>query len=167
MPMKLLYLAGFPASGKSSFGRWLESQKGFLHIDPEEDARLEELGVDPAWQQCVAQEGCDNFSAALLEIGRPVVFNWGFPVRCLPVVASLKRAGFSCWWFEADLGQARRAFQKRPKGALQDFETQVTGIASQRPGIRAVFGKNSLVTLNKHGARLQPATIWARINAAA
>jgi hypothetical protein len=165
--MRLLYLAGFPASGKSLFGQWLESRQGFLHIDPEEDTRLEELSIDPAWQECVSQRGCDRFCAALLEIAQPVVFNWGFPVRCLPVVASLKRAGFSCWWFEADVGQSRRAFQARRKGTLQDFETQVAGIEANRPGIRAIFGKNSLTTLSRRGARLRPETIWSRMNAAA
>ncbi len=163
----LLFLAGLPASGKTSFGRWLESRHNFLHIDPEEDNRLKELGVDPAWQKCVARGTCEDFSAALLRFGRPVVFNWGFPAHCLAVAEALKRAGFSCWWFEADVAQARRAFGQRHKATLDDFDKQIAGIEAVRPGIVALFGKNRLVTLNRRGARLQPQTIWSRVKAAA
>jgi shikimate kinase len=32
---QILFLAGVPATGKSSYGRWLEENHGFIHVDVE------------------------------------------------------------------------------------------------------------------------------------
>src|SRR5712691_7552921 len=37
-------ISGIPASGKSTFCRWLEEKKGFLHLDVEEDGVLDRHG---------------------------------------------------------------------------------------------------------------------------
>jgi hypothetical protein len=165
--VKLLFLAGIPASGKSTFGRWLEANHGFVHIDPEEDKRLANLGLESAWAPCVTSADCSAFSTALRGFEKPVVFNWGFPVSYLPTVASLKRVGFSCWWFDADIAHARSAFLARKKGTAADFEKQVGEITSSRSAIRSVFLDNSVLALDQDGTYLNPEAIWSLIRAAA
>src|SRR5262249_8769336 len=158
--MRLLLLSGIPASGKSWFGNWLETHHGFVHIDPEEDTRLRDLGLEASWQVCWQQAACDAFAAAALQLSRAVVLNWGFPAHCLPVVASLKRAGFACWWFDADLAQARQAYLARRKGNPEDFERQMAGINAERQKISSLFESRSLKTLESDGTRLEPKTLW-------
>src|SRR6266436_5041485 len=42
-------ISGIPASGKSTFCRWLEGNKGFLHLNVEEDGVLDRHGLATAW----------------------------------------------------------------------------------------------------------------------
>src|ERR1700720_2354910 len=42
-------IAGIPASGKSTFYRWLEEKKGFLHLDVEKPGVLDRYGLATAW----------------------------------------------------------------------------------------------------------------------
>ena len=108
----LVFIAGIPASGKSHFGRWLESKYGFVHIDPEENNRLDSLSIHDVWDACFISRDCAPFAQALRRLKEPVVFNWGFPVPCLPVAAALKEAGFDSWWLDADTARARTEFER-------------------------------------------------------
>jgi len=51
-----LLISGIPASGKTTLCKWLEENKGFLHIEVEEP-----------------------FVQALDKFKRPVAIDWGFP----------------------------------------------------------------------------------------
>jgi hypothetical protein len=44
LPPNSLLLAGVPATGKSSFGNWLEEQKGYLHFDFDEEDIIQRRG---------------------------------------------------------------------------------------------------------------------------
>ena len=56
--------------------------------------------------------------------------DWGFPVRCLPVVNELQAEGVRLIWFDGDRTRARIVFQKRGGLALSDFDAQVADIAA-------------------------------------
>jgi hypothetical protein len=76
--------------------------KGFLYVDIE-NGGLEPAGLSSHWNAMFAPHGSANsFVAVLKQMPRPVVLDWGFPPRCLPIVESLKHAGVEVWWFDGD-----------------------------------------------------------------
>ncbi len=75
-----LLISGIPASGKSTFCRWLAKKKRFLHIDVEESGALERHGLLTAWEAMfVDGASATPFLEALEKIKRPVAIDWGFP----------------------------------------------------------------------------------------
>jgi cytidylate kinase len=42
-------ISGIPASGKSTFCKWLAEEKGFLHLDVEKTGVLDRYGLATAW----------------------------------------------------------------------------------------------------------------------
>src|SRR5215813_9378126 len=56
--------------------------------------------------------------------------DWGFPVRCLPLVKELQAEGVRLIWFDGDRNRARTVFQERGGLALSDFDAQVAAIAA-------------------------------------
>src|SRR5215204_99584 len=112
----LLLLSGIPASGKTNFGRWLASEKSFIHYDVEHDqtsGRLAGAGLLRPWYACFQTGDALPLVEALRNSNRPIVWDWGFPVQSLPIVEVMKRAGFTLWWFDADPSTARAAFLAR------------------------------------------------------
>lgn len=160
----LLFVAGWPASGKSYFGNWLEYEKNFLHIDAEKEKgnRLHELGIDELWKDAVMTNNSMPFAAELRLYDKSIIFNWGFSVQYLTTASALKRSGFSSWWFNADEDQARSEFNRMGK-SLKAFDIQVSGIKSILPQILELFAPNIVTTLSPTGKRLSPELIWSII----
>lgn len=159
---RLLFLAGIPASGKSHFGQWLEAECGYLHIDAEIPNELERLSLREAWDEACKTQDCSRFARVLLDSGRPSVFNWGFPVGCLPLVVALKHAGFSTWWFDADLPAARVEHIASGKPA-QSFDNQVRAIQACQNEITAQLAPNTICTLTPNGHRVPAKVILSAI----
>jgi hypothetical protein len=157
-----LFIAGVPASGKSFFGEWVESNKGFVHIDAEKNNKLDALQIHAIWDDWLATSDCGRLVSALQTLSQPIVVNWGFPTAYLPAVAALKRAGISCWWFDADLSQARVAFERMGK-SIATFDKQVADITTERARILAVFEPNVVRALDSSGDRLSASRIWKTI----
>src|SRR6266446_3289448 len=89
-------ISGIPASGKSTFCKWLEEKKGFLHLDVEKPGVLDRHGLATAWDALFdASTSAASFVQALERFKRPVVIDWGFPPECLNTVRKLSEAG-SC-----------------------------------------------------------------------
>jgi len=42
-------ICGIPGTGKSTFARWIEEKKGFLHLDVEKQGALQRASVESAW----------------------------------------------------------------------------------------------------------------------
>jgi hypothetical protein len=95
MAMPLLLIAGIPASGKTYYSEWLESKKGFIYIDVDKDPSMRFAGLELEWQYC--RQTCDasRFRDKLLQRPQPIVLEWGFPPRFLPIIEALKLKGFS------------------------------------------------------------------------
>jgi shikimate kinase len=160
MGYPLVLLAGIPASGKSHFGRWLEEQRGFLHLDVEKDGRLATLRLEGAWTRCFEMQDVTTFVSQIRAMNRPVLVNWGFPVHCLEMVKQLKSQGLVLWWFSADPEQAEREFKKRGDVPLAAFERQMTAISQHWNAIEAVFRPNVVTTLDSLGGRTDPAELF-------
>ena len=158
----LLHLSGVPAAGKSHFGSWLESNKGFVHINAESDNRLNEYRLTGAWNQCFKGGNVGDFRDSLAAIGQPVALEWGFPVVHLPIVERFRDAGIRIWWFDGRHDVARRVFRQK-RGDIQAFDTQVGEIKRDWSKIQAVFGGNIVKTLLDDRSHLDSSSIYKLI----
>jgi len=154
-------VSGIPASGKSTFCRWLEEKKGFLHLDVEKPGVLDRYGLATAWNALFgASTSAASFVQALEGIGRPVAIDWGFPPECLHAVRKLFDSGVMLWWFAADWAVARRKFQQRGYPLVQDFDIQTRKIDTNLPEINALFRSHVEYTLPSTGIYTPPDKIW-------
>jgi hypothetical protein len=165
-----LFIAGVPASGKTHLGRWLENEHNFIHIDFERDNRLVEHGLKPSWDHLLATGAIGTFSYLVASIEQPIIFNWGFPPRCLPVVRNLARCGFALWWLNGDWAAARRAFEARndclPESeqiSSECFDVQQRAIGQAWQEIASVFGGNIIDVVSADGSRKSPEEIFAMV----
>ena len=119
-----LLISGTPSTGKSTFGNWLEVNRGFVHLDVElENARcLRERNLFEAWRQAIDGKP-QEFVAALARLGKPVVTTWGFPVACKDSVRTMLGAGLIGWWFTGDWDAARLQHQQARKN-MSAFDKQ-------------------------------------------
>ncbi len=162
----LMLIAGIPAAGKSHFGDWLQAHHGYLHIDDVSGNRLRLHGLHQAWEDALLLGDARPFVAELQRREQPAVLNWGFPLDSLPFVGLLKHAGLSLWWFEADLGRARREHVALGKDGAA-FDTQVADIAADRVQIEILFRPHMLNVLSARGERMPPEAIAEAMSKAA
>jgi hypothetical protein len=156
-----LLISGIPASGKSTFCRWLEEKKGFLHLDVEKPGVLDRYGLATAWN---ALFGASASAAPLIEslekFNRPVAIDWGFAPEHLPAVRKLSEAGVMLWWFAADWAVARRRFEERGTLPVRLFDIQIRKIEAALPDINALFRSHVEYTLPSTGIYTAPDKIW-------
>lgn len=81
-------------------------------------------------------------------------------MSCIGIAQRLKSIGFDCWWFDADIGQARQAYERRGRGTLTDFDRQVAAIHSCESQLRVLFPESQITTLDGNGVRKPPEEIW-------
>jgi len=156
-----LLISGIPASGKSTFCRWLEEKKGFLHLDVEKPGVLDRYGLATAWATLFdASTLAAPLIEALEKFKRPVVIDWGFPPERLDEVRRLFEAGVILWWFAADWAVARRKFQLRRYPRVQDFDIQILKIEATLPEINELFHSHKEYTLPSSGIYPPPDKIW-------
>jgi hypothetical protein len=156
-----LLISGIPASGKSTFCRWLEEKKKFLHLDVERPGVLERHQLATAWHGLFGSEGSPApFLEALEKFKRPVAIDWGFPPECLDTVRKLSASGVMLWWFAADWAVARRKFEQRGYPLVQDFDIQILKIQTALPDINAVFRSHVEYALPSTGIYTPPDKIW-------
>ena len=141
---KILLVAGTPASGKTSFGDYLQDKKHFLHVDIE---AFEGSYLHSVWVASLKLKDMSLFLNTLKERTPNAVLSWGFHLDDLQIVADLKRAGVKLWWFEADEARARERFVARNGVALEVFEAQMKRIRNNRAKIEELFQPNLLKTL--------------------
>jgi hypothetical protein len=158
-----LLISGIPASGKSTFCRWLEEEKGFLHLNVEEDGVLDRQGLAAEWLPLFgASASAAPFIEALEKFKRPVVIDWGFPPEYLDAVRKLSEGGVMLWWFAADWAVARRKFAERGsrKGPIEAFDIQIRKIEAALPEINAVFRSHVVYALPSTGIYTPREEIW-------
>ena len=91
-------ISGIPASGKSTFCRWLEEKKGFLHLDVEKPGVLDRYGLATAWASLFdASTSAAPFLQALDRFNRPIAIDWGFPPEHVNAVRKLFDADVMLW----------------------------------------------------------------------
>jgi hypothetical protein len=154
-------ISGIPASGKSTFCRWLEEKKGFLHVDVEKPGMLDRYGLATAWNATFgASASAAPFVQALDKFNRPVVIDWGFPPEHLDAIRKLLDGGVMLWWFAADWAVARRKFKERGTISMGHFDNQITKIEAALPEINALFRSHVEYALPSTGIYPPPDKIW-------
>jgi len=121
-----LLLAGIPAVGKSSFGRYLAREHAFAHYDLECHPR----GWPHPEQKRLWDSSRKAFIAKLKTLHKRVALDWGFPANVVLWVDELLAEGVQLIWFEADIAKARELFQQRGGLPVASFNDQVLGIQS-------------------------------------
>ncbi len=153
----LILLSGVPATGKSTFGRYLSREHGFAHYDLECHPRgWPHPDLKPTWEA-----SRQAFVAELKQHHKRVALDWGFPVHCLPIVNELRGQGVRLIWFDGDRSRARSVFQERGGLALSDFETQVAAIDTA--GYPARLNCVVVQALSAEGAFMEARAIEHRV----
>jgi hypothetical protein len=93
-----LFISGVPATGETTFSRWLASEKGYVRCPSGE-----EPGV--SFRQEIE---------AAIASGAPVVLEMGFLEGGFDLVDDLTERGFEFWWFDGDRDIALDNFLNRP-----------------------------------------------------
>jgi len=151
-PMVVLF-SGLPATGKSSFCRYLAHEHGFAHYNLEifPDG-WPQPSLKPLWD-------ADRLDfVRRLEAAHPrVALDWGFPPSFLPWVEELSRAGVRIVWFSADPEQARKAFTARGGVDIGHFDLQIEAI--RKANLPDAMTATTLETLGSDGQFLSPSQI--------
>lgn len=124
----LLHVSGIPATGKSSFCRYLAREHGFAHYDLECFPR----GWPHPELMSLLQSAPVDLVSKLRELHGNVAIDWGFPVACIDIVHAFRNADVRLVWFRGNIEHARKLFIKRGGIDLQKFETQVDNITQAR-----------------------------------
>jgi hypothetical protein len=145
-------LSGIPATGKSTYGRWLAETNGVLHLDLE-NGDLDRHGLEAAWAASTssAPEPPEVFVQALLKLNRRVAIDWGFPPEWLPFVKALHAAGVRAWWFDGDRDAARRRFIQRGTVPVQALDVQMRKIEAANLALRDFYGDRWLDIVHSDG----------------
>jgi hypothetical protein len=156
-----LLISGIPALGKSTFCRWLEEKKGFLHLNIEKPGVLDRYELATAWATLFdASTSGAPFIEALAKLKRPVAIDWGFPPEHLDAVRKLSDGGVMLWWFAADWTVARRKFKERGTISMGHFDIQIRKIEAALPNIKALFRSHVEYSLPSTGIYTPPDRIW-------
>jgi hypothetical protein len=160
-----MLLCGIPASGKSTFGRYLRDVKGVRYLDLEQKWTDETL--HRTWNRVF--EGTDSarhlsaFLAAVEQDAGPVCLDWDFPVEQLWLVSALRTAGCRIVWFQCDERVARTRFQRRGRGSLDTFATQVLAIRANWPAILEEAQPLIVNVLNRDGRPKSVEALYAEV----
>jgi hypothetical protein len=143
---KITLLSGIPASGKSTYGKWLESEKGFIYWDLEHET-LEEVAVR-AGLYLGTGSNLESLLHATESIPRTVVIDWGFPPdTCLDTVRWLLAHGVDIWWFDGDHAAARISFLKRSPELEDPLNIQMEKIERFYDEIKRLFGDHQIYSV--------------------
>jgi hypothetical protein len=120
----IFLLSGIPATGKSSFARYLALEHSFAHYDLEFYPR--------GWPHPELKRKWDvdrpAFVAQVRRLHDRIALDWGFPVSCSSWVKELQAEGVKLIWFDGDVARARQAFVRRG-GFVVNFDRQVAEIS--------------------------------------
>jgi hypothetical protein len=154
-PRPLALVSGIPATGKSSFGRWLAEHHGFIHIDVE-NGGFRCVNLHAEWVRAVGGPVPDvrPLVDGLSAFNRPVIVDWGYPPSWLPRVGALHAAGVAAWWFDGDHDAARRSFINRGTISVQALDAQMAGIQAVCRELRSFYGARMIPTISSDGSFL-------------
>ncbi len=124
----LLLVAGIPATGKSTFGRFLAERHGYAHYDFEHHPQG--WAVPELYAMWSASR--EKFVEMLRARHARTVIDWGFPLEYIIVIRELQSLGARLIWFDGDVNAARVAFFFWGGLDLRPFERQVESIAACR-----------------------------------
>ena len=155
---KQIFLAGVPATGKSTYGNWLEQAHAFVHVD------LEESQTDPTKRivQSLMWKEPERILKYLDTLHRDVVLNQGFPPgeQSIAYLQQLRERGIVLWWFNGERQAARHEFEKRNQQYgphaidIRAFDYQMDQIEKYRKPLEDLFQPNILEVLKPDLTRM-------------
>ena len=120
----IIHVSGIPATGKSTFCRYLAEIHGFAHYDMECFPRgWPYLDLYASWSSSPQE-----FVHELERHHKRSVIDWGFPIQARHIVDELQRAGVKLIWFSGNLQRARETFVERGGIDVSLFDKQVAQI---------------------------------------
>lgn len=165
LPRGSLLIAGIPATGKSTFGDWLEGQQSYLHLDFDEEDRVAQRGFGTEQQLLWHHQQGEPLRQALLARHQPIVITWGFAPQFLPTVRHIVTWGLVPVWFTAMPAVARQAFIARGGIDVRFFDQYLALLAPHEAELMTIFGSHSVRPLSDDGARLACSTIYQDVTA--
>lgn len=163
LPRGSLLLAGVPATGKSSFGNWLEEEKGYFHLDFDEEDIIQRRGFGREQDLLWHQHQVEPLLKAVIAWHQPIVLTWGFAPHFLPLVKHLLTCGFVPVWFTAACETARQASIHRGGIDVKYFDQYMDAMTPMEQEIIAVFGGHVLRPLQDDGTRLPFSAIYTQV----
>lgn len=137
----ILFICGIPASGKSSFGKYLSDNYGYLFIDMENNWPDESLHAE--WNTIFSvvrdELNVKNFISSISNKSKNTVLDLGFPVNetYLWIIPLLAKHGCRIVWFECEEGIAKKRYMARDNRPIEWFETQMANIKDNWEKIKA------------------------------
>ena len=160
---RVILVAGIPAAGKTSFGRWLSHQHRFIHVELENRAVRDGLKLADPWRLLRDRRSRGPLIAAVMGLGPSVVLDWGFPPAWLPAVKHFGDCGAELWWLDGDRARAREEFIACRAVPVDCFDRQIAKIDRWWSEIAAIFGMRRLYVFDRRGSRMAPEHIWAKM----
>lgn len=133
--MVLLVISGHPATGKSTFTRWLRDAHGYHRLASDE----------PGWSGEAVLSALEKFPN--------VVLDYAIPVDSIQGVAYLATRGFEVWWFSGDPITTREVFLERAvrepdhPATIVHYERYVGGVEANWPLYQSLFGDRFIEVL--------------------
>lgn len=142
-----ILISGIPATGKSTFARW--------------------LAAEHSYERCPSGEEPDP-STFFTDIERArntsenVVIDWGFPPSQLNVVRSLIASGIEPWWFDGDREAALQAFlaRKGHPATKADWDAQLRNIEEDWDELAITFDGRILDVVSPRPVQMSNEERW-------
>lgn len=154
---RLTLLAGIGATGKSSYGRWLEAERGFWHIDVENYTPNERAFVEAWWRLCNGRAAPEDITAAA---ERPIVIDWGFPPSAFQMVDRIKGFDIPIWWFDGDRDAARASFIKRRTEDVASFDRYLAELQQYWAKVEPIIRDSTINVIYADGSYMPPQDIY-------
>ena len=154
--MRLVLLAGIPATGKSTFGNWISKEKRFSHEDLERHQNHLEWLERKSPRRFIDE----------LRAGRPdFILDWGFPPNdhYFAKVRGLLAAGMTPWWFDGDREAAHASFLERGTVGGAAWDAQIAQIENRWGDIKEIFGANRIDVIGPDGTYQSCSEIYERM----
>jgi hypothetical protein len=153
----VLLVAGIPATGKSSFCRYLTREHGFTHYDLE----CWPTGWPAPELRDVWNSSRPHFMSELRGRHLATALDWGFPPHCLNWVSELQGLGVQLVWFSGDPAKARRLFELRGGRPVPFFDRQMAEITNA--GFPAGLNARVVNTLTRSGRLRTMKAVYADV----
>jgi hypothetical protein len=167
MTARLTIVWGIPGAGKSTFARWLVSNKRFTHIDTDAGSPT---AVDQAWQRTLPGHLTpEAFIEVVANHGHPVVLEYGVYVApgATALLRRLQGLGADPWWFDGDRLAAFAAWRAENRAKPRDFKDEkwhevVGTINANWQMVEQFFGRDRILrTIEAGPNHSPPETIYA------
>lgn len=129
----VIFICGIPASGKSTFGKYLKDNFGYFYIDMEHEWFDENLHA--IWNLIFVsfeENRIRDFVNAVNAKSTNSALDLGFPLyndNYFKIIPKLKEFDCQIVWFNCDEEIAKQRFLKRPDSpSIETFNTQMRNI---------------------------------------